>query len=299
MALNLNAIISMMQDLTGDYDDTSKKLFVRFVNMAYRDVWSDFEWPERRADTWVRTYAPYVTGTVSITQDAAAITGVGTVFPATVASVPWRFGKSYSDPWYVVSARGGDTTLTLAENYTETTLSGAGYVLYANVFSLPANAEEVRYVTLHKSGYTNPDPITKRTMDELAVLPSRVGVPTEWCVGSNDSSGYLTIQLGTVPDAIYRLHVFYLKKITELVNLTDVPLLEERRRDLILERAMWHAYRFRNDSPKAADQLVLYERRLGEAIFKEKQSSASPQFQTFDSQPDDPLFNYTWPAEAP
>ena len=296
MALNLTAILGTIQDFTGDYDSTSETLFTRFINMAYRDVWSAHEWEERKASAWVVTAAPYTTGTVSLTQGADAVTGVGTVFPSTADTTPWRFGASYSTPWYVVSARGGDTALTLAEDFTETTLAASNYVLYANTFSMPAAAEKVRYVLVMQPGYTNPDPITKRTMDEMATMPVELGIPSSWCVGGNDSNGYLTVQVAPIPDGIYRMHVHYLKKITELSTGTDEPFLEERRRDLIIERALWHAYRFKGDN-RAADQLVIYQRRLAEAISNETQSDSSPQFKRFDSGGGDVLITYAFPAE--
>lgn len=296
MALTLANIRATLQGMIGDRTSETETLLDRFINMAGADVWSAYEWPERWGESWLTTLAPYDTGTVDLTKASPNVTGNGTVFPAAAATTPYRLALSYTDAWYTVKTRTSDTALVLDENYSAETAAATDYVLYANKYSLGATVETIRHILLMESGYTNPHALTRRRLDEIAALGNTIGAPMNWAFDGLDASGYLTIRLQPIPDEVYRILVRYLTAYTVLVNDGDTPVLVERRRDLIIERALWHAYRLRSEPAKAADQLILYKRRLGEAISDEPPVGTAPSFRRFDDQLTGYWINYNFPA---
>lgn len=79
-------------------------------------------------------YEKYTTGTVSINNGSASLTGSGTTWSADRIFIGSRIGFGTTDPtavttWYEISAIGSDTAITLTQTFAQTTLSGASYVI--------------------------------------------------------------------------------------------------------------------------------------------------------------------------
>src|SRR5688572_10809882 len=86
------------------------------------------------------TIAPYETGTVAITIGSQTVTGTLTVFPA--ASVGRYIEFASERHWFEITVRGGDTSLTILNAYSNPTaanLSGAAYKILCPLYDLPAN----------------------------------------------------------------------------------------------------------------------------------------------------------------
>lgn len=81
----------------------------------------------------------YKTGTVSVTNGSATVTGSGTLWSTEIAAGQW-FGVDADGVTYQVSAVGSDTQLTLSTNYAGTTGSGKTYFVvrdYTSPDSIP------------------------------------------------------------------------------------------------------------------------------------------------------------------
>jgi hypothetical protein len=133
-------------------------LATRYLNRALQDFYRErWPWAERR--TTLTTHPGYSDGTVSIAlATRTTVTGASTLWNTAVTGYSFKNvnagGKltfaGASDP-YVVSAVGGDTALTLQDNYVGTAaLSGATYQYYEDEYALASDFDDVidaRYFT--------------------------------------------------------------------------------------------------------------------------------------------------------
>jgi hypothetical protein len=107
------------------------------VNTAHKDLVNQ-PWPFNYAETNVLVPAPYSIGTVSITDQTAAVTGAGTIWDPTWTGRRLQVGGSNMD--YVVSAVTGVGTLTLAQPINlGANVVNATYVLYQDTFTYPVD----------------------------------------------------------------------------------------------------------------------------------------------------------------
>ena len=112
----------------------------RNIENGLRRVSRQRDWSFLETTTKINTKAPYSTGTVAINHGAAAVTGSGTTFPADVVGAYIEFNGEGG--WYEITVRGGDTSLTILDNYSNiagTNLSGATYTIVYPLYDLPSN----------------------------------------------------------------------------------------------------------------------------------------------------------------
>lgn len=100
------------------------------------------EWAHQISDTPINAIAPYSTGTVSVSNGGTSVTGTGTVFPSDVVTANAFIEFNGENHWYAISARGGDTALTLLNAYSNrsgTSLTDVTYTIVYPFYELPAN----------------------------------------------------------------------------------------------------------------------------------------------------------------
>ena len=105
------------------------------LSTANKNLHAAFAWPWAYREFTINVPGTYSTGTISIASGATAVMGVGTVFPADVTGYRIRCGNANLD--YIVSARVSDTQLTLAQAYGGAAISGVGFSLYRDTFTMP------------------------------------------------------------------------------------------------------------------------------------------------------------------
>lgn len=249
-----------------------------YLNEAARDAWRSHPWWERKVKAFVSCVAPYTTGTVSITKGAAAVTGVGTTFPAAAATLPYKFAAAYQGPWYEVSVRGGDTALTLDRNFAETSLSGSTYVLYNDRVTLASDVDVLLrdQVVLFREGEGKMGTLSEHDEAEYP-WPLSSGIPTWYMMIEPTSAGAKRIRLGPyAPDDIYAIRYGYLKTYTDLSSDASTFPHAEELIDVIAEGALARAYR---SEPWADTNLAnaaegRYRAMLAEEISRQKKVSS-------------------------
>lgn len=261
----------------GTSETADRNLVKDYLNEAGRDIWRQYPWHERKTWAWASCVAPYTTGTISTTKASTSVTGSGTVFPAASATRPYKFASGYGEPWYEVSARGGDTALTLDRVWNTTSLSGSGYVLFDDRVWLASDCETLltKEVWITNTG-TGQMIRMHHSADSEQPWPMGAGVPW-WFVLTEDvdevtSAGtttYKRIRLGPVaPDDIYAIRYAYLKKWTDLSSDSDTPALNEALVDLMVEGALHRAYKEEpwRDTDLAERSEMAYGRLLAKEI---------------------------------
>lgn len=237
----------------------------RYLNYAAREIWEEYPWPFRRVAAFVNTVAPYTTGTATFTEGSATVAGFGTSW--TAAMVGRKIAKSYNDPWYTITARGGNTALTLDRAYLEDTAAGTTYVLYDDVLTLASTADSLMQyeVTLFDNGNDLPlSWMTNADFFNVGVLPGSAGVPTIYRI-YEESSAVMQIQVHPVPDDVYALRYHYLKNYVEMSASSDTTGMPARLDNLVVVGALRDGFRFNGEYEKATIEEQRFERLLKKA----------------------------------
>lgn len=103
------------------------------ANDALDMVSSERLWPHLLRRAMLNLHGPYSTGTITITNGSANVELVGGTWPSWAAS-----GKLFVQNQIIeVYGRTDNDTLTMADTWGATTISGATYILYQNEYDLP------------------------------------------------------------------------------------------------------------------------------------------------------------------
>lgn len=130
-------IISEIQRMPG-MDKVSFGEILNVVNTVQKDLLNQ-PWPFNYAETNVLVPPTYSTGTVSITDGTAAVTGTLTVWDTGWTGRRLQF-NSVSNVDYVVSSINSPTSLTLNQNVNlGQNLTNVNYKLYQDTFDYPAD----------------------------------------------------------------------------------------------------------------------------------------------------------------
>lgn len=242
-ALTFAQAKTLIANVIGESDTTFTDDVGTFLNQAQRAITRARPWPELLKIGSVITAEPYTTGTVSITTNTTALTGITTVFPSDAASSLYRWAPSYSDPFHEVSVRGGDTSLTLATHYRGATLTSHTYVLYRVDYSLPTDCEVVDRIKLHDHNdgeIITLAPIGPYYLEKWSGLPESADRPVAFTDAIPPlSDGTKQIRVGPcAPDDTYRLEVFYRKSPTD--GTASLPQYLE---ELWVQRATAQAFK--------------------------------------------------------
>ena len=112
----------------------------RCIENGLRRVSRERNWSFLRTTQKLNATVEYNTGTVSVNHGSTSVTGSGTTFPSDIVGAYIEFNGE--DGWYEITARGGDTSLTILDAYSNTgasDLSGVTYTIIYPLISLPAN----------------------------------------------------------------------------------------------------------------------------------------------------------------
>lgn len=132
----------VVRDLVGSVaSDVGHMVALRWLDHRYRQLISRAKFRQLRKVGEVQIPATYDTGTVAVTRDATAVTGSSTEWATTPgAGAQTDYYIKIVSAWYKVSTVGGDTSITLATNFSEDTVTAASYSLVKRTHSLDSSA---------------------------------------------------------------------------------------------------------------------------------------------------------------
>lgn len=180
------------------------------ANHVIEDLAQEFGNQDRGTFT---TLAKYTTGTVSVNQDSASVTGSGTSFDTgSDAYLNGLIQIQGDDAWFGVTAIASATALTLSSNWAQSNVSGGTFVLVQPRVTLPAAVLRVNKIwrrgrlPLTYASDEKDDWYIQWDEDE----------PLHWSDGPFGTSGEVQIQLRPYPDARYVYEYSYMKQPTLL-----------------------------------------------------------------------------------
>lgn len=201
---------------------------LRWINYVQQDITARWPWPWSLGREAIATIPDYTTGTASVNAGSTAVTGSGTTWTTTHGDGTYFIQFTTANDWYQVSARGGNTSLTIATAYQPTTnFSGGTYILRKFFYSLSSTADEV----IDVRNWNTPVKLIQadfRTIDLINPLVQSNSPGYAYMMFGVDSSGnQVFMPYPFANDA--RLFEFRVKKRpTDLVNSTDTPSIPNK-----------------------------------------------------------------------
>lgn len=190
----------------------------RWIARVYREILDRRDWVGLHQPGTLQLVAAYSAGTVALTNGSMAVVGTSTIF--TPAMTGRKFRVIAGEEWYTFTYLSA-TSGTLDRAYEGTTDAAAGYTIYQDRYTLPAQVKIVEHVG-------GEPPIT---IDELRGQFFTTGKPQFWALAEDTDEaspgGVLhTVELRPAPDVAMSLPYRYLISVFEFdgYNTSDSPL---------------------------------------------------------------------------
>lgn len=279
MPRNFSSFKREISNYIGDrLNATTQELIGIWINQGIQEIWaaSSWDWKEKRIRT--KTVAPYTTGTITVNNGSAIVTGSGTTF--TSAMVGRKFAKSIGTPWSYIESVDSATQITLEEAWEEDTLTSSTYNIFADEIELDADVKEIVSVRLI-TGYR---PALRRIglddIERYQNLSATSGQPLYWYVApKNSTTSNIVIGLWPVPDDIYSVEIRYNPVAPELVSDEDtIEMMPVDFEPLITAYALEQAANFDFLDQKSVLAAQRFEKLLARKV-NESTSAADPEFQ--------------------
>ncbi len=188
-------------------------LRVAYIYQAYADILDRRAWKGLEETLVSQTFAEYVTGTVSVVAESAAVVGTGTTF--TSSMVGRQFRISAGNEFYVVAAYISATSITLDRNYEGSTDTAAGFKIFQRLITLPGTVKSVEGVKIPSEAVGDLGEKTQFELDEIDGQRVTEGIPSYWLhyddLPETEATILHRIELWPVPVKLMGIHIRYQK----------------------------------------------------------------------------------------
>ncbi len=233
-----------------DYVDLAKS----FTNRIHKEALAYRAWPWRSRRGTLVLEPPYTTGTVTVTQGSATVTGAGTAFTASHDGFYLKVGST-SDLYLVSDVLSG-TSLTVDPVITIPSASAQSFKLFRMGYALPADFRLPDEVDNFET--TPPmDFVGHREYRRLIGSPLFDPTPTKWSLlwtQVADDAPVPTMAVFPFASGYRQVHFDYQMRIGDLANAADPLQIPDEYRALVVEGAMELAYRDVFDDETRADK---------------------------------------------
>ena len=240
----------------------------------------DFSWLKDYG--YINIIPVYDTGTVTVTQDSATVTGssapIATVF--TDVMVGRLFQVDGDDNWYEISARVSATEITLASNYTGITNSALSYSIYKTDYPLASDFKKMIWVkqlitpqnmtAIPEAPFNQyfPD-IFERTVDSD---------PDGYVLTGTDSSGLYTIRFTPVQTTRKQMYYCYIKQLTTINSTGAISKIPTKWHDAFVFRLNAFVFDLIDIPVKTTKNENLYEQTVSRMIEEDMKRDKSVGF---------------------
>lgn len=227
-------MIANVQRKVGSAPSIPRMEIAQALNTAHLEIHGAYDWPWAYKETNLSLNPSYSTGTISVNVGSASVTGAGTTWSTGWTNRRIRLDNNQDWP---ISAVTGAGALTLAQPYFgSSNLSGASYVIYQDVFEMPADFEPGKDLIL-----LQPDVrIRVRCISRLALETQGVVLKslfTNIAMGYSDqgrtAAGLHLIRIIPPPTSAKTLRLVYKARPADFSAMTDVPWLPQTYQDIL------------------------------------------------------------------
>jgi hypothetical protein len=191
-----------------------------YINARLREILDRNDWLRLIKTGIIQTIAPYVTGTVALTNGSNAVTGTGTTFTASMTGRRFRVsGRNETYTFTYVSATSG----TLDRVFEGDTDTGLGYRIFKAVYSLPADVDRVESVFV-PSMRRDLNLRGREWLDAHFGGREFYGAPEFFTLtdDSSDASPLVQIELYPIPEIAEGLPIRYRVLVADLSATSDI-----------------------------------------------------------------------------
>ncbi len=190
-------IINDIKHWLGDYSTNTATAIETAVNGFYLELMALENWWFARQELSFDTIAKYTTGTVTVTNASATVTGLSTSF--TYKMIGRRLIVGSDNRSYMVKSVSSSTVLTLDTVYQGTGGSGQSYAIYADTYRINDQAMKCLHVWNYDGKLQ--EIITKR-FNTAEPNVTCIGTPTNYCqrgqtTTTYDNTGLISIANGS------------------------------------------------------------------------------------------------------
>jgi hypothetical protein len=267
------AIIELLKIQSTDTATLSR--IKRDINIAYEDIISRHEWWWNRSLTTQQLPVKVITGTISVTEDSAAI--VFSSAPA-ISLAGYRFKVSGKPDVYTISAHiAASPNATLSVTYVGATNATANFRSWKDYVLLPTDCKEV--VVAQHPHY--PDPLEEVGLEDFRRLvaqnPDQEGPPLYYTTDDFDAAGKRKLRYWpAVYGSKINLDVDYTMNFVGLDLAGDEPCIPIADRTVLFYYGASHAWERERNPEASAKYFNLGEKKLGEMAAKISRATGSP-----------------------
>ena len=221
----------------------------QFIRDRYRRILESKDWSALRREGEFQLNALKSTGTVAITRGATTVTGTGTSFAST--DVGRQFKAGGDAPVYTVSAYTSSTSITLDRAYGGATVTASTFKIFDGYVTAPTDF--LRFLTIVDVGnsYRLAHWVSQAELNAYDPQRTNFGDPYLFVDRMYNTASTPMPQFEVWPytNAARTLYYTYIKRGTDLINDTDIPIWPLRS-DVIVSGALADAARW----PGTADK---------------------------------------------
>lgn len=251
----------------------------RYINVALQDMHlgfgEKFPWAERR-DVLV-TQPEFTTGTLTVSQGATALVGVGTTWDTNNAfgvknmRVGGKIQINGGLDVYEITAVTDDTNATIGSAFTPTDAAGVTYQYFEDEYALASDF--LRPIDQQQFSDSIPIDLIDRIQFRRAYVRNYItGKPVVATIVdlafSGDTTPVRKIRFHKPPDLPYSIPYSYVTsnlavtaagvEAASLINDTDEPIVPFIYRHAIVFHALYHWYRDRKDDTRSQEAKAEY-----------------------------------------
>ena len=168
--------IDIVADTETVTQTTSIRDFIRrLANRSLAHICGLHEWPFLWTTDWFQTVAEYTTGTVSVTDGSATVTGTGTTF--TAGMVGRKFRVSGGTASYTIKTFISTTVIVLDQTFQGTTNAAASYTIFKDEYLLRADVDSQKRIRQAENGIALFS-LSATEFDEWYPSPTALGIPS-------------------------------------------------------------------------------------------------------------------------
>jgi hypothetical protein len=270
---SFSSMVTRVQGLVGNHSLATTAQVGTFVNSRHDELLHMHEWHRRKSEVHLAAAAEYTTGTVTLTNGAATMDGVDTVWTSAMTGRYVRIDDSLYIFTYVSATSG-----TLSDYkgnalaYPGATEAAQSYVMFKRWYSLGTGIEDVISVQ-HQSRIAECDQEWLDTMDPLR---KATGTPSRFAKGVRDANDVLYIELHPRPITAITVTAFVMKGHTDLAT-TNMPIVPASTVEWFAAVDTCFFLFAKTKEQKWLDLAVVYEKK-GQASFEMVKIEDSKQF---------------------
>ncbi len=246
-------------------DATNNTNVNRWINYTQQDLCARYPWPFLDSRESVVTIPDYTTGTVTVSSGSTSVAGNGTAFAAVVGtSGQYWIQFAGSNDWYLITARGSGTSLTIEQPYQPTAnLVTGAYIVRKRYYSLSSSCDRVVDI-LNQQTPLKLVQVDARTIDDIRPNPQSTNSSYGYIMWGTDSSGNVQVIPYPFPSDARVFELKTIKRPTDMSGSTDVPSVPNKYAHLLAWGALAIGFAFLRKVDLATAWAATYEKRITE-----------------------------------